>query len=389
MRVTPRRPRQPRRASRTACRRGPRSSRSSQRARREASSSIGGGRRSRPRIEIPDRPCRFGARRRGGPCRFSPERSAWTTCIRARASRSAAPRAAVLEEQFGVDRELLERAFAIAGDPEPELPRAQVRRVSRGGRLSAMRLSTRSPPAAGYRGLMEGVACVAGEEHSRQRLARAPPAARDRRSRASRSGEIEEEITPDAQSLSLRVRRGNSNSFYEAHRPRRQDLPRAAPRARWPAPDLLRNDSLRGRFAGTLAVDLSRGRGSWSRSRVHIPDSREPHATWNLGTWNLESLEAERPFRLEQSEPRLAQGGDLAADARKRRRLHVVESKPALASGRLAMASAEETRRESARKRGPAAPAALEKETSRKIAFRLRARRASPSTTRRSAACRR
>jgi hypothetical protein len=171
----------------------------------------------------------------------------------------AAPRAPVLEEQFGVDRELLDRAFAIAGDPEPELPCAQV---------SVYLEAAGSPRAAfeaiasaqGYRGLMEGVARVAGEEPAGKgwRLRLLPPASGGVE---PAGGEIEEEITPDAETLALRVRRGSRDSFYEAiDRGGKTFLVRrlALEGAR---PDLLRNDSLRGRFAGSLAVDLL----AWAR----------------------------------------------------------------------------------------------------------------------------
>jgi hypothetical protein len=114
--------------------------------------------------------------------------------------------------------------------------------------------------AAGYRGLMEGVARVAGEERSgngwRLRF-RPPTAGGDETS----GGEIEEEITPDAENLTLCVRRENRESSYEVldrggktFLVRRLVLESARS-------DLLRNDSLRGRFAGTLAVDLL----AWAR----------------------------------------------------------------------------------------------------------------------------
>ena len=166
----------------------------------------------------------------------------------------AAPRAPILEEQFGVDRELLARAFSIAGDPDPELPGAQV---------SVYLEAAGSPRAAfdaiasasGYRRLMEGVARVAGEEPAGAgwRLRLAPP---DSRGAGAAGGEIEEEITPDTEKLALRVRRGARDSFYEAiARGGRTFLVRRLA-LDGPRLDLLRNDSLRGRFAGSLAVDL-------------------------------------------------------------------------------------------------------------------------------------
>jgi hypothetical protein len=178
----------------------------------------------------------------------------------------AAPRAPVLEEQFGVDRELLDRAFAIAGDPDPEPPCAQV---------SVYLEAAGSPRAAfdaiasveGYRGLMEGVARVAGQEPAGKgwRLRLLPPASGGV---GPAGGEIEEEITPDAETLALAVRRGSRDSFYEAiDRGGKTFLVRrlALEGARQ---DLLRNDSLRGRFAGSLAVDLLGWARLLGRSKV-------------------------------------------------------------------------------------------------------------------------
>jgi Arylamine N-acetyltransferase len=171
----------------------------------------------------------------------------------------AAPRAPVLEEQFGVDRKLLDRAFAIAGDPEPQLPCAQV---------SVYLEAAGSPRAAfdaiasaeGYRGLMEGVARVAGEERVGKgwRLRLLPPATGGDEPAGS---EIEEEIMPDAETLTLRVRRGTRDSFYEASDRGGQTFLVRRLALEGARPDLLRNDSLRGRFAGSLAVDLL----AWAR----------------------------------------------------------------------------------------------------------------------------
>ena len=171
----------------------------------------------------------------------------------------AAPRAPVLEEQFGVDGELLGRAFAIAGDPEPQLPSAQVS-VYLETAVSPRAAFDAIGSAGGYRGLMEGVARVAGEERAGKgwRLRLLPPAAGGDR---TSGGEIEEEVTPDAGNLTLRVCRAHRESFYEAlDRGGRTFLVRrlVLDGAR---PDLLRNDSLRGRFAGSLAVDLL----AWAR----------------------------------------------------------------------------------------------------------------------------
>ena len=114
---------------------------------------------------------------------------------------------------------------------------------------------------AGYRGLMEGVARVAGEEPAGEgwRLRLLPPATGGA---DPAGGEIEEEITPDAEAPRARacaagptipsieaIERGGRTFLV-----RRLDLD-------GPRQDLLRNDSLRGRFAGSLAVDLL----AWAR----------------------------------------------------------------------------------------------------------------------------
>lgn len=180
----------------------------------------------------------------------------------------AAPRAPALEELFGVDRGLLERALAITGDPEPEIISAEV---------SAYLEVEASPRAAfeaigsveGYRGLMDGVARVAGEERVGEgwRVRLLPPATSGTDPEAAEvsaereTASIDEEITPDEAGLALRVRRGSRDSFYQALvRGGRTFLTRrlVLEGARL---DLLRNDSLRGRFAGTLAVDLL----AWAR----------------------------------------------------------------------------------------------------------------------------
>jgi hypothetical protein len=173
-----------------------------------------------------------------------------------------APRAQALEEQFGVARELLERAFAIAGDPEPEIASAEVDVYLEVDASAGAAFDTIAT-VEGYRGLMEGVARVVAEEPAGEgwRLRLLPPAAAGDDPVPAESAAIDEEITPDRAGLALRVRRGSRDSFYQAiERGGRTFLLRrlVLDGAR---PDLLRNDSLRGRFAGTLAVDLL----AWAR----------------------------------------------------------------------------------------------------------------------------
>ncbi len=168
------------------------------------------------------------------------------------------PRAKVLEEQFGVDAELLERAFSIAGDSEPEIATA---------RISAYLAVEASPQKAfeaiaspeGYRRLMEGAARVATLEASegvwRARLL--PPG----ESAADEQGAgVEEEIRPEPGRRALRVRRAGQESTYQVRGGPQTFLVRRISLA-GPRLDLLRNDSLRGRFAAALAVDLL----AWAR----------------------------------------------------------------------------------------------------------------------------
>jgi arylamine N-acetyltransferase len=150
---------------------------------------------------------------------------------------------------FGIDEEVLRRAFSRAGDPEPEI---------RDARITAY-LSAETDPdrafapiagAGGYRKLMEGVADVTGEGW---RLRLSPP--------GSPAAGFEEEVTPDPDRRALEIRRryddGRILSFSlrvetrdgETYLVREVALSGARE-------DLLVNDSARGRMAGTLAADL-------------------------------------------------------------------------------------------------------------------------------------
>ena len=174
----------------------------------------------------------------------------------------AAPRAPALEEQFGVDQGLVERALAIAGDPEPEISSAEVS-VYLDVDSSATAAFDAIGSVEGYRALMEGVARVAGQERVGEgwRVRLLPAATGEADPAAAEAAAIDEEITPDRAGLALRVRRGSRDSFYQAlDRGGRTFLLRRLV-LEGARPDLLRNDSLRGRFAGTLAVDLL----AWAR----------------------------------------------------------------------------------------------------------------------------
>jgi N-acetyltransferase len=163
-------------------------------------------------------------------------------------------RAPKLAELFGIDVEVLRRAFSIAGDPSAEIADARI----------AAYLSVDADPEKafgpiaspeGYRGLMEGVADVTGEGwHFRL----SPP--------GTSEGGFEEEVTADPARRVHGVKRlypdGRTSllSFRVEEHEDETWLVREAVLS-GPREDLLKNDSARGRMAGTLAVDLL----AWSR----------------------------------------------------------------------------------------------------------------------------
>jgi arylamine N-acetyltransferase len=158
-------------------------------------------------------------------------------------------RAARLAEIFGIDSDLLHRAFSIAGDPEPEIANARITAF-----LSVVAQPERAFDAIatpdGYRGLMEGVADVTAEGW---RFRLSPPGAAD--------AGFEEEVTPDPDRRALAIRRrypdGREVPLELRVEVRNGDtwLVREAVLS-GAREDLLRNDHARGRLAGTLAVDL-------------------------------------------------------------------------------------------------------------------------------------
>jgi hypothetical protein len=171
---------------------------------------------------------------------------------------SGAPEAA-LAEHFGVDSGLLTRAFAEVGRPaatgkEPTLTAYLETSASAANAFGAIASAT------GYRRLVGGVAEVVAESQSPGgfRIALAAP-----------GGEvaigIEDEVAADPVERRISVRRSRgANTFTSSYgvleRGGRTYLLRETvlPGRR---DELLRNDSLRGRFAGSLAVDLL----AWAR----------------------------------------------------------------------------------------------------------------------------
>lgn len=169
-------------------------------------------------------------------------------------------RPARLAEIFAMEEQLLARAFALAGDPDP---------ASAQGSLSAHLETASSADEAfaaiatreGYRALVQGVAQVMAEEATPEgfRLRLAAPGG------AAKEPALEEEVAVDRAARLLRVRRRAASaalrsSYRVESREGRTWLVREA-LFDSPREDLLRNDALRGRLAGSLAVDLL----AWAR----------------------------------------------------------------------------------------------------------------------------
>ena len=169
----------------------------------------------------------------------------------------AAPRSRALSEAFGVDESILARALGIAGDPAPAgaAPTLTAYLETAAGTDAAFE-AIASPD--GYRRLLEGLGRVEPAETSPDgfRLAvlpEAPPAAGEsprlfetvRVRRADRAVDVLREGASSRAAFTLRAFGRNGQSWI---------VREAAVGA--PADALLRNDSLRGRLAGTFAADL-------------------------------------------------------------------------------------------------------------------------------------
>jgi hypothetical protein len=166
----------------------------------------------------------------------------------------AGDRAARLAEIFGIDSDLLRRAFSIAADPEPEIADARITAFLSVAAQPELAFDEIATPD-GYRRLMEGVADVTAEGW---RFRLSPPGAAD--------AGFEEEVTPDPDRRALAVRRKYPDGrevpleFRVEVRNGETWLVREAVLS-GAREDLLRNDHARGRLAGTLAVDLL----AWAR----------------------------------------------------------------------------------------------------------------------------
>ena len=164
----------------------------------------------------------------------------------------AAPRSSAIEELFGVDAGVVDAALAIAGDPEPEQDSASVA-VYLESPADADGAFAAIGTAADYARLLEGVAEVVtvptGPSSWSARLL--SPAGE-----GAPGGEVLEAVEADPRARTLTIRRGESETVFRVEE---RDgivwLVREG-KLRGPRLDLLRNDSMRGRIAGSLAVDL-------------------------------------------------------------------------------------------------------------------------------------
>lgn len=179
-----------------------------------------------------------------------------------RYSRLQAPipgaRAAALSGLFGIDEALLSRALAIAGDPDPSSPDATLTAYLETD-ASADRAYEAIGRPAGYRMLLEGLGEVGPARETPSGFRLELSAERDAASAFA------EDVAPDpANRQVLVVRRSKAVEQRFSYRVRERGgriwLEREAVLA-GAREDLLRNDSLRGRLAGTLALDVL----AWSR----------------------------------------------------------------------------------------------------------------------------
>ncbi|MFY9549921.1 MAG: arylamine N-acetyltransferase [Thermoanaerobaculia bacterium] len=171
-----------------------------------------------------------------------------------------ADRAAALSEVFGIDAELLGEALTIAGDPAPAGTEATLTAYLETDRTASEAYSAIATPE-GYRKLLEGVAEVVAEERTASgfRLELGAPGGGDASPRLS------EEVVAEESRLRLSILRKTPaaefrSSFRAETRGGSTWLLREAALS-GSREDLLRNDALRGRLAGTLAVDLL----AWAR----------------------------------------------------------------------------------------------------------------------------
>jgi hypothetical protein len=171
------------------------------------------------------------------------------------------PRAAAVAALFGIDVELLERAFAIVGDPAaPETDTTLTAYLEFDGSPDAAFAAITRPD--GYRRLIEGVGSVGSLRETAAGFALELSSGTQGAGGAAGVSLIED-VSPDVERRRLAIVRRSgapgSVAYRSAYSAQKRDgrtfLLREAtlPGVR---EDLLRNDSLRGRLAGPLALDL-------------------------------------------------------------------------------------------------------------------------------------
>jgi N-acetyltransferase len=163
-----------------------------------------------------------------------------------------------VSDLFQIDRDLLDQAFAIAGDPPPERADARLKAFLSWGGAPQRAFDAIATPL-GYRRLLEGVARVESEEASPDgwRFRLAPPTVDGT---VPESSALTEEVTSSPDRLELRVRRHSgatrSETFFRVEMFQGECFLVREAVFSGAREDLLVHDALRGRLAGALAVDL-------------------------------------------------------------------------------------------------------------------------------------
>jgi len=167
-----------------------------------------------------------------------------------------------LAEIFGINAELLEEAFSIAGDPAPADSRVRLTAYLESSRTPAQAFAAIAD-AASYQRLWAGIADVADVDVADDswRLSLVSPS----NTQGLPGASLTEQITRDRDRLELAIRRvagdrETDGAFRVEEHSGRTYLVREAVLP-GTGEELLRHDGLRGRLAGTLAVDLL----AWTR----------------------------------------------------------------------------------------------------------------------------
>ena len=164
-----------------------------------------------------------------------------------------------VSDLFQIDRDLLDQAFAIAGNPPPERADARLRAFLPWGGAPKDAFDAIATPS-GYRRLLEGVARIEWEEAAPDgwRFRLAPAASSD--AAAPGPPAITEEVAPSSDRFELRVLRHSgatrSETFFRVETLQGECFLVREAVFSGAREDLLVHDALRGRLAGALAVDL-------------------------------------------------------------------------------------------------------------------------------------